>query len=138
MFLHLIDKAKWKLYGLGSSVDRCEPFDNLEILYQNFRRDVEKMTAILDRAIRTSEGPRCFPSEISHQIDENNSIWQFTAGRLRLLWFYDEGRLIICTNSFIKKGQKTPGKEKERAIRLKRKYFNAKKNNTLTIIDDEE
>jgi hypothetical protein len=106
MYLHLIEKAKWRLYGIGSSPDTCEPFDSLKAFYQNFQRDVEKMFVILERAIKSSEGPRCFPSEISHQVDKDNSIWQFTAGRLRLLWFYDEGRIIICTNSFIKKKTK--------------------------------
>jgi len=138
MYLFLIENEIWKIYGIGSSADRCEVLEGMEFLSQNFERDVVKMVAILDRAAKTPEGPRCFPTEISHQVDKESSIWQFTSGRLRLLWFFDEGRVIICTNIFIKKGQKTPRKEKERAIKLKQQYFTAKRNDKLIVIDDED
>lgn len=45
----------------------------------------------------------------------------------RILCFQDEGNLIILTNGFIKKTQKTPKSEIKIAEKLKIEYLNAKK-----------
>jgi phage-related protein len=45
----------------------------------------------------------------------------------RIFCCFDEGRLIVLFNAFQKKTQKTPQKEIEKALRLKREYFELKK-----------
>lgn len=63
-----------------------------------------------------------------------NDIWEFRtkfAGlQIRLLAFWDKTdnkeTLVIATHGFIKKVDKVPGKEIERAERLKDNYFNNK------------
>ena len=42
---------------------------------------------------------------------------------IRIFSFFDEGKLIILLNCFIKKTNKTPKKEIEQGIKLKEKYF---------------
>jgi len=42
---------------------------------------------------------------------------------IRIFCFFDEGRLIILLNCFIKKTNKTPKKEIEKGIKLKEEYF---------------
>ena len=42
---------------------------------------------------------------------------------VRILYFYDEGEIIIATNGFIKKQQKTPRKEIRLAIQRRAAYF---------------
>jgi phage-related protein len=39
---------------------------------------------------------------------------------------FDEGKLVILFNGFQKKTQKTPVHEIEKAMRIKREYFEAK------------
>jgi len=56
---------------------------------------------------------------------------------LRIFWFYDEGRLIICTSGFVKKGQKTPRSEIEHAIRIMDEYFEDKKRGEIQIPEEE-
>jgi phage-related protein len=46
---------------------------------------------------------------------------------IRIFCFFDEGKLIVLTNCFIKKTKKTPRKKIELAIRLKKQYFKNKK-----------
>lgn len=49
--------------------------------------------------------------------------------RLRTLGFFaffDKGELIVLTNSFIKKSQKTPRQEIQMAEKLKAEYMNEK------------
>ena len=59
----------------------------------------------------------------------NDDIWEFRTKyqgmtyRLLAFWDSDTGRLIIATHGFIKKTQKTPEKEIERAIALRKEYF---------------
>ena len=46
---------------------------------------------------------------------------------IRIFCFFDEGQLVVLTNCFTKKTQKTPKKELELAKKLKSEYFNTKK-----------
>jgi phage-related protein len=44
----------------------------------------------------------------------------------RVFSFFDEGKLIVLVNGFIKKTQKTPKSEIELAVKLKKQYFDEK------------
>jgi phage-related protein len=63
-----------------------------------------------------------------------NDIWEFRtkyAGlQIRLLAFWDKmdnkKTLVVATHGFIKKVDKVPANEIDRAIKLKEKYFNEK------------
>lgn len=60
-------------------------------------------------------------------------IWEFRtlfAGicyRLLAFWDTDADALVIATNGFIKKSQKTPQKEISRAETIRKEYFNDKR-----------
>jgi len=90
------------------------------------------MLALLSRV--AMEGP---PRniEISHQI--RGKLFEFIQGRLRVLWFYDEGKLIICASGFVKKGQKTPRGEIDHAIQVMNAYFEDKKKAQIQIYGEE-
>jgi len=45
---------------------------------------------------------------------------------IRIFCCFDEGKLIILLNCFIKKTDKTPKNELEKAIKLKEEYFKTK------------
>jgi len=57
-------------------------------------------------------------------------IWEFRIRydiqQVRLLAFWDPNirSLIICTHGFIKKTQKTPKKEIEKALNIRKRYLN--------------
>ena len=59
-----------------------------------------------------------------------DDLWEvraeFGGDAYRLLGFWDAGRLIILTNGFAKKTQKTPTREIEIAEQRKRDYLNRK------------
>jgi phage-related protein len=71
-------------------------------------------------------------TEISHQIAEG--IWQIEKGDVRILYFYDKGRVIILTHGFVKDTQKTRPAEIERAQDALRRYRTEK--DRLEIIED--
>lgn len=86
------------------------------------------MLKLLDRV--AGHGPPR-NTEISHQL--GCGIWELIQGRVRVVWFYDGGRLVICSHGFVKKRQKAPVGEIETARRNRRRYLEAKKRAELEV-----
>jgi phage-related protein len=55
---------------------------------------------------------------------------------LRVFYFFDVGKMVICTNGYIKKKNKIDPKEVKRAEIWKQKYFVAKASKTLEYAED--
>ena len=51
---------------------------------------------------------------------------EFQSNIYRIFCCFDEGKLVVLFNGFQKKTQKTPRKEIEKAMRLKKDYFKQK------------
>jgi phage-related protein len=54
------------------------------------------------------------------RIQLGSDIW-------RVFCFFDNGKLVVLLNRFIKKTQKTPKNEIEKALQLMQKYYKTKK-----------
>jgi phage-related protein len=52
---------------------------------------------------------------------------EYQSNIYRVFCCFDEGRIVVLFNGFQKKTQKTPKEEIERALRLKKEYFELKK-----------
>jgi hypothetical protein len=132
MYLLLISKGLYTIYTTSKERDQCELLEFFESLGPNLQKDRNHMLALFERV--ALEGvPRNI--EISHQI--KGKLFEFIQGRLRVFWFYDEGRLIICTSGLVKKGRKTPKNEIDHAMMIMNKYFEDKKQGELRVIKDE-
>jgi phage-related protein len=70
------------------------------------------------------------PKKFFKQLDDTDSIWEVrvitTFKSIRILCFKDGGDLVVLTNCFLKKTQKTPKKEIKLAERLKKQYLTEK------------
>jgi len=58
-------------------------------------------------------------------VDPDNGIYELRVGEkniARVFWFYQPGRVIIATNGFVKKSQKTDTAELQRACRYKKDW----------------
>jgi phage-related protein len=92
------------------------------------RKTIKKIFYNIDLAEQTND-PKLFKKL-------QNDIWEFRtkyAGlQIRLLAFWDKTdnkeALVIATHGFIKKVDKVPANEIERAARLRDKYFENKRN----------
>ena len=64
---------------------------------------------------------------------DGTDIWEFRTlykgikYRLLAFWDTDAERLVIATHGFVKKTQKTPSKEINKAEAIRKLYFNSKK-----------
>lgn len=63
-------------------------------------------------------------------LDSTDGIYEvrvITSFRsIRILCFFDKGELVVLTNCFVKKTQKTPRKEIRLAEKLRKEYLNEK------------
>ena len=70
------------------------------------------------------------PIEYFKHMEGTNGLYeirvQFGNDIFRIFCFFDEGKLVVLTNGFQKKTQKTPKKEIEMALKIKEEYENEK------------
>jgi len=70
------------------------------------------------------------PKQYFKKLEGTQDIWEVRADigkdAFRLLGFWDQGRLIILTNAFAKKTQKTPAREISLAEHRRADYLNRK------------
>ena len=93
------------------------------------KKTIKKIFYNIDHAEQTND-PKLFKKL-------QNDIWElrtkFGGLQIRLLAFWDKSNnkktLVIATHGFIKKVDKVPANEIERAERLRDKYFNNKAKN---------
>jgi hypothetical protein len=125
--------ARFRLIAIGTQED-----EKINLPYFEFQQEAlhrapkewPKLVRILDYVVES--GP---PKDAEKSKQLREGIFEFrTKGGLRLLWFYDEGRVVICVNGYIKQGQKTPNEQIEEAIQWKKRYFEAKRAGKLRDI----
>ena len=70
------------------------------------------------------------PKQYFKKLEGTDDLWEvraeFGGDAFRLLGFWDAGRLIILTNGFAKKTQKTPERELALAAQRERDHLNRK------------
>ena len=70
------------------------------------------------------------PSEYFKKMESTDDLWevrvQFGSNIFRILCFLDGAKLIMLTNGFAKKTQKTPKREIDLAEQRKKDYFRRK------------
>lgn len=120
---------QWRLVYLCEHADRT-----LAPLYQYLSglTDEDELAKLMQLFEACCEhGPEGLPAKTRHHLDQNNQIFEFIKGRHRIAWFYDEGKMVVCTHGFFKRSQKAPKKEQKRAKQVKDAYFEAKRRGEL-------
>lgn len=127
MLLRTVYSGAWRIVAPVEDDGSCELLEELERLRSNSSTEATaaKFSAIWSRV--PAQGPHCLPDEIYHRVDDRNEIYEFVGKRYRALCFLADGRIVICSHLFIKKSQKTPAREKRRAIAVRERYLAAKK-----------
>lgn len=118
MRLRRIRSSTWTLLAVCTDRGDCPLLEFLNALAGGLTSDGRRLLALFERV--AAEGPPR-NTEVSHLVAEG--IWEFVQGRLRVLWFYDEGRLVIVTHGFVKRSRKAPSAEIERAIVQRNAYL---------------
>jgi phage-related protein len=101
--------------------------DDFVKFYKNQdKKTQEKIEYVLD-LVRYEKN---VPIKFFKYLENTDGIYEIrvitTFKSIRILCFFDEGQLVVLTNCFIKKTQKTPNKEILNAERLKKEYLKEK------------
>ncbi len=100
----------------------------------NHRAAAAGFVALIERC--SNEGPYVLPTPLSHDVGDG--LRELIKGRFRLLYFVDDGAMIVCSHTFLKKSQKIPRAEVARANRLRERFHLAKRNGELEVVGGEE
>lgn len=94
---------------------------------------IKQTTKVQDKIFKTIEAIETLeriPDQYLKHLENTDGLYE---ARIRLgssIWrvfcFFDEGKLVILLNGFQKKSQKTPRKEIEKALKLKKEYYKYK------------
>ena len=139
MKLQRLESRLWDVTAVvhESNGDTCCPLiDFLTGLGKRYEGSVSGLFDFLERF--AISGRDTFNDELCHYVDKDEKIWEFIKGDIRVLWFYGDGRIIICSHAFIKKAQKTPVKDIKRAITAKKAYEKCVTINSIEIIEDND
>jgi len=106
------------------------------IFYKDYFQEffLEQSDKVKDKIIWTfdliEELPRVPETYLRH-IENTKGLFEIRVEQgtdiFRIFCFFDYGQLVVLANGFQKKTQKTPKKEIEKAIKIKKEYENDKK-----------
>ena len=111
------EKARFNVKYMDEAVKFLESLD--EKVRGKIAYNIGKAMLVIDKELFKKMG--------------DSDIWEFRtlyggmSYRLLAFWDTDEETLVIATNGFVKKTQKTPLKEIAKAEELRKLYFNSKK-----------
>ena len=109
--------------------DKCATLAFFQVQKQTHTKQMVKLAALLTDV--ANNGPPQDDTKFKN-LPGTDDLYEFkTSGGLRLLCFWDEGSLIVCTHGYVKGAQKAPKHELKRAETLKRAYFEAKEKGIL-------
>jgi phage-related protein len=126
--LRQIRSGEWRIVAVCTPRGDCPLLEFLATQQGHLARDSRRMLRLLERVAQ--QGPPR-NTDVSHQIGD--SLWEFIQGQLRVLWFYDEGRIVVCSHGFVKKGRKAPRGEIARARESQDQYRWARRKGEITI-----
>lgn len=95
-----------------------------------FIKQREKVKAKIIWTLELIQELERIPETYLKHIENTNGLFEIRIQQgsdiFRIFCFFDDGQLVILMNAFQKKTQKTPKKEIEKALKIKKEYENEK------------
>lgn len=132
MNLRLIVSDRYRIAAYATERGECPLRVFLDSLEGNLLKDGARMFALLEHAAR--EGP---PRDTSLVRKLARGIFEFRKGRIRIAWFTDEDRLVICSHGFIKKSRETPKSDIGMAVRIRDRFIADKRAGRICLLEEE-
>jgi phage-related protein len=102
--------------------------DNFDSFYSQLDNKVQRKVDYVLWLIQNTEK---VPVRFLKSLEDTDDLYEVKVStsfkEIRILCFFDEGKLIVLVNCFFKKSRKTPRQEIEVGERLKKEYFEAKR-----------
>ncbi|MCY1291304.1 hypothetical protein D9M69_489940 [compost metagenome] len=135
MRLKILLESRWCIASPVGRDGRSEVETFLDDLGANFEASAAGLLAMME--MHSESGADQFNTSQCHYVDQKEQIYEYIKGRLRLFWFEDDERVVVCTHGIVKKDQKTPKRDIARAKRAKAAYLLAKAEGTVEWLKEE-
>lgn len=137
MIVKVISSGTWRICSpVMGNREQCTFEDFCDELGPQFRASLAGVVAMMDHHSR--HGRQAFNTDQCHYVDQQEQIYEYIKGRLRVFWFEDDDHVVICTHGIVKKDQRTPKREIDKAKRIKAAYLKAKANAEVRIVEEED
>jgi phage-related protein len=136
MKLVRIAKGRWEVLAVVDHRGRCQVLDFLDQLGATYEAAKTAMLGLLQDRLPRS-GPPKENSDLCKPLGSGLfELRKQPKGRkLRVIFFYDDGFRIVCTNAFTK-AEKTPQEELASARLRREQYLEAKFRRELQILEE--
>lgn len=135
MKLVRIGKLRWEVLAVCDARGRCQVTDFLiDLKGTTYQLAAEQMLRLLRMQVPVSGPPKAEP--LCKPL--GNGLYEFRkqpkGKKLRAVWFYGGGAVIVCAVAF-PKAERTPKTQMERARAQQKAYLEDKRDEKLEIID---
>jgi phage-related protein len=115
------------IFAMGTNED-CQVLEFLKDLAESNGAEAARTWALIDHTVehgapKNKEKCRFFAELKLFELK--------TRGGVRIMAFWDKGKLIVCSHAFLKKSTKTPKRELVRAKEARKRYFDSKQRGRL-------
>jgi len=131
VLLRHITSDLWTILAVCTNEGRCDVLEFAEQLEQD--QPAENARLMRAFARMSTCGP---PHNVHRSRALAHDIFEIkTTGGVRVLYFYDEGRTIVCSAAMRKPKQRSLEIAVERAARCRWRYLNDKRRGALRILE---
>lgn len=113
----MIGKERFKIIYLNDALEFLESLE--EKVKEKIVYNISKAMFVVDKDLFKKMGDT--------DIWEFRTMYKGMAYRLFAFWDTESETLVVATHGFVKKSQKTPQKEIEKAEKIRKQYFDLKK-----------
>jgi len=128
-----IAQAQWDILAVVDPRGYCQIIDFLDSLEAPYRAAKDSMIHLLTEHLPIHGPPKGEP----HCKPLGFGLFEFRrqpkGKKLRILWFYGKGRVVVCSTAFVK-AETTPRIEIERSRLIARQYSAAAERGEIEII----
>jgi hypothetical protein len=122
----------WTVLAVCAGEERCEVLDFAEQLRRDHPAESARLMRMFARAAAC--GP---PRNVHRSRALAHDIYELeTTGGVRVLYFFDENRLIVCSEAMVKPEQRGLLIAVEQAARYRWRYLNDKRRGSLRILEE--
>jgi hypothetical protein len=140
MKLVLMGQGQWTVYAICSDETTCPLLDFVAELDE---KRAAKVLSDLKQFVPNSQPADWVRMDFSWQLRDSDGILEFRwpargGGTPRVLWFYDEGKVVVCAHGLNKKGTALDPDEVKAAEAAKARYLRAKAARQLDVVRHED
>jgi phage-related protein len=134
MKLIRLAKRRWEVLAILDAREHCDVLDFLTEPEESYRIAARAMLHVLFDAVPIAGPPQREPLGKSLGDGLFELRKQPKGRKLRVVWFYGGGAVVVCATAFTK-AERTPRAKLAQALTLRERYQAAKAQETIEIVD---